>query len=89
MPRLEEQLAAIDTAMSEGDFTAIAEIAHWLKGSGGNVGFHGFTECSRNLELAAKASDQERTESELKVVKRYASRVFAGWHDLPPAQVSA
>jgi len=89
MPRLEEQLAAIDTALSDGDFTAIAEIAHWLKGSGGNVGFLGFTECSRNLELAAKAADQERTESELKVVKRYASRVFAGWRDLPPAQVSA
>lgn len=89
IPRLQEQLAAMDKAMAEEDFTAIAEIAHWLKGSGGNVGFEGFTELSLNLENAAKASDRDRTEMELSEVRRYASRVFAGWQDQPPAQVSA
>ena len=51
IPRLQEQVSAMDTAMSEENFTAIAEIAHWLKGSGGNVGFDGFTERSLKLEI--------------------------------------
>ena len=89
IPRLQEQVSAMDTAMSEENFTAIAEIAHWLKGSGGNVGFDGFTERSLKLEMAAKASNKDQTEMELSEVRRYASRVIEGWQDQSPERVSA
>ncbi len=89
IPRLQEQLSALDTAMIEEDFTVIAEIAHWLKGSGGNVGFDGFIARSLKLEMSAKASDRDRTEMELSEVRRYAHRVIEGWQDQPPEQVPA
>jgi len=89
IPRLGEQLEAMDVALVKEDFETVAEIAHWLKGSGGNVGFNGFTNRSLKLELAAKASDKDQTAKELSEVRRYASRVIAGWDDQPPEQVSA
>lgn len=52
-------------ALNAGDFESLASIAHWLKGSGGTVGFGEFSEPAAALELAAKASDQEACEVHL------------------------
>jgi len=52
-------------ALESGDFDALTKIAHWLKGSGGTVGFIEFVEPSAALEQAAKISDQEACETHL------------------------
>ena len=54
--RLREKLAAMRTAFAEQDFEDLAQLAHWLKGSGGTAGFHDFTDLAKELEQLARAS---------------------------------
>ncbi|BCR04257.1 hybrid sensor histidine kinase/response regulator [Desulfuromonas versatilis] len=58
--RLGEQLEAMERAVASDDFAAVAELAHWLKGAGGTVGFGVFTEPAVELESFAKQGDRER-----------------------------
>lgn len=53
--RLPGQIDAMERVWKTRDFTALAELAHWLKGSGGTVGFDVFTEPAKMLEQLAKA----------------------------------
>ncbi len=61
--RLQEQFAVMESACAAGDLATLAEMAHWLKGAAGTVGFDGFTEPALELEQTAKAGqvDQVRT----------------------------
>ncbi|MDX1434900.1 MAG: ATP-binding protein, partial [Gammaproteobacteria bacterium] len=52
--RLDEKLAEMDAAWSRRDLAELASLAHWLKGSGGTVGYDDFTEPAKNLEMFAK-----------------------------------
>jgi PAS domain S-box-containing protein len=52
--RLEEQLSAVRTAWGNGNSEQIARIAHWIKGSGGTVGFPALTKPAAQLEQCAK-----------------------------------
>lgn len=79
MPRLDEQLAAFEQANQADDFDELARIAHWLKGSGGSVGFEGFIMLAEQLESAAKACDKRAVVTGLDAVEQYARRVQAGW----------
>jgi PAS domain S-box-containing protein len=56
--RLGTQLEEMDYAQRRRDFTRLAELAHWLKGAGGSVGFDAFTTPAQKLEQAAKAGDE-------------------------------
>ena len=47
------RLQAMCEAFVQGDFEALADHAHWLKGAGGTVGFAEFTEPARRLESLA------------------------------------
>jgi two-component system, sensor histidine kinase and response regulator len=51
---LQERLAIARLACGDRDLSAIAEFAHWLKGSGGTAGFDAFTRPAGELELLAK-----------------------------------
>ena len=53
--RLADQLQAMEQARDAGDFAQLAQLAHWLKGSGGNVGFGAFAAPARRLEALAKS----------------------------------
>lgn len=55
--RIAEQLEVMDQAIERKDFDEIVKLAHWLKGSGGSVGFDAFTEPAADLELFAKNND--------------------------------
>lgn len=44
----------MQTAFSDHDFDQLAELAHWLKGSGGTAGFHEFTDPAKELEQLAR-----------------------------------
>lgn len=52
--RLAEKLTAFDEAIEQEDMAEIANLAHWLKGAGGTVGFNEFTKPAAQLEIFAK-----------------------------------
>jgi len=51
----------MEACFENGDLEQLADLAHWLKGAAGTVGFDAFTEPAELLELLAK----ERKEAEL------------------------
>ena len=55
--RLDEQLAAMEKACNENNFDELKALGHWLKGSGGTVGFDDFTEPAKQLEQFANEHD--------------------------------
>ncbi|MEX2169588.1 MAG: response regulator [Pirellulales bacterium] len=52
--RLDGQLDEMQSAYDRADWDKLAELAHWLKGTGGTVGFNCFTEPARRLEQLAR-----------------------------------
>jgi signal transduction histidine kinase/CheY-like chemotaxis protein/HPt (histidine-containing phosphotransfer) domain-containing protein len=63
--RLEDQLATMRTAWNTGDFELVARIAHWIKGSGGTVGFDALTEPAGKLEQCVLKTLNEDPETYL------------------------
>jgi HPt (histidine-containing phosphotransfer) domain-containing protein len=57
--RLEERLGALRSAWQADDLALVSEIAHWIKGSAGTVGFAEFTEPAATLERAARFTQRE------------------------------
>ena len=74
--KLDEQLSAIRKARDERDFDALARLAHWLKGSGGTVGFDEFTEPAKALEEAAKAENEILIDTMIEEVAGLAGRIY-------------
>jgi PAS domain S-box-containing protein len=79
--RLEEQLEAMSTAWHASDFDALADLAHWLKGAGGTVGFDVFTEPASSLEQYAKARSADQSEAALAELRRLADRIVVAHGD--------
>jgi PAS domain S-box-containing protein len=52
--RLNDQVAGMRRAAAEEDYSALAQLAHWLKGSAGTAGFGMLTSPAMTLEQAAK-----------------------------------
>jgi len=89
LPRLDEQISAIQEAINEGDFEELASLAHWLKGSGGNVGFDDYTPLAASLEASAKAGDSDQVVENFEAILGYSERVKLGWELLDPLEKSA
>lgn len=51
------KFAEMQAAYANGDWNSLAKLAHWLKGSGGTVGFDCFTRPSSKLEQQALRQD--------------------------------
>lgn len=79
--RLNEQFIVMDEAVAKQNWKDVGDIAHWLKGSAGSVGFNGFTEIAAELEAAARNESVDQIEPCIKLVKAYACRVVQGWND--------
>ena len=77
--RLNEQIQVLDISYSDEDWEQVADVAHWLKGSGGNVGFNGFTTLAAKLENSARESDSMAVLQSIDAVKAYSTRVSLGW----------
>ena len=58
--RLDTRIEMIQQACQDGDHATVRSEAHWLKGSGGTVGFAEFNEPAAALEEAAKAGDNDQ-----------------------------
>ncbi len=73
--RLNEKLSAMRCALSCGDFAELAGLAHWLKGTGGSVGFGLFTAPAASLQASAEAGDGEGITTHLDALEESASRI--------------
>jgi PAS domain S-box-containing protein len=75
--RLPARIAEMRTAFDAGDASVLAEVAHWLKGSAGSVGFDAFTVPAREVENAARAGRLADAAAPLAEVESLAARVVA------------
>jgi PAS domain S-box-containing protein len=75
MQRLGEQLEALDDARARHDFAQIAEIASWLKGTGGSAGFDALTEPAVQLAEAALGNNEAGVDEAIAVLRGLASRI--------------
>ena len=73
--RLEEKLNEMDASWAQRDFKRLAELAHWLKGSGGTVGYDAFTEPAKTLEGLAKAGTADGIDATLRELHGLAGRL--------------
>ncbi|HEY3963924.1 MAG TPA: ATP-binding protein [Planctomycetaceae bacterium] len=73
--KLVEGLAEMQGAAAAGDWEALAKLAHWLKGSGGTVGFDCLTEPAQQLEQLAKQQDAPAVARTLIDVSRLVDRI--------------
>ena len=73
--RLSDQLDAMDDARARRDFAQVAEIARWLKGTGGSAGFDDFTEPAVHLAEAALGNNAQDVEEAIAVLRTLASRI--------------
>lgn len=76
--RLESQLEAMREAINAERFDDVADLAHWLKGSGGNIGFGGVVPLAAELEQFAKVEDLDGTSTAMRAVEAYATRIERG-----------
>ena len=89
IPRLEEQLESMRKAVDAGKSDDLKQLAHWMKGSGGNVGFDQFVELGASLEQLAMEQDYDQVRQKLIDVNAYLDRIKAGWQELPPLDKTA
>lgn len=74
---LRKRIGTLEEAYRQRDFHEVEELAHWLKGAGGSLGFPQFTQPARRLETAARAEDEDGMSEELKLIRRITDRVRA------------
>jgi PAS domain S-box-containing protein len=76
--RLEEKLEEMQACWEARDFVELAKLAHWLKGSGGMVGFDDFGGPAATLELLAKERKEGEIEASISELRRLADRIVVG-----------
>lgn len=76
--KLNKQLHAMDVAFANKDMNSLKDLAHWLKGAGGTVGFDVFNEVAADLEDSAKNSDHDTVARKLKEIHNLTARINAG-----------
>ena len=76
--RLSSQIQAMREYMETEQFDEVAQLAHWLKGSGGNLGYPGIVELAAELQRFSKLEDLLGTNAALLAVEVYASRIERG-----------
>jgi len=73
--KLESQINEMTSCLNHNNYQQLADLAHWLKGSGGSVGFSEFTELATELEIQAKLNDRVKAEQTLEQIKLMAQRI--------------
>jgi len=73
--QLDSRLDAMAQAREQRDFEALTDLAHMLKGLGGNVGFDEFTLPSKALESAARTGAEADIDACLNTLRSIAARV--------------
>lgn len=73
---LHGKLDDMSVAAEAEQYKQLADMAHWLKGSGGTVGFAEFTEPAKELERMARAQHAPSIQPAIKHLKSIASRIY-------------
>jgi signal transduction histidine kinase/ActR/RegA family two-component response regulator/HPt (histidine-containing phosphotransfer) domain-containing protein len=73
--RLPARIAELRAAVDAGNGPEVADIAHWLKGSAGSVGFDAFTAPARDAENAARAGDLALAAGAVTEIESLAARI--------------
>ncbi len=76
--RLPTQLDAMEQAWKSNDLTGLSRLAHWLKGSGGTVGFDVLTDLAARLEQFASEGEAEQIESAIAGLVDLSKRIVVG-----------
>jgi len=76
--RVGEQFTEMEAANNNKNFKELAALAHWLKGSGGTVGFDQLSKPAKELEDNAKAGNQDACKSDLVRIKSIIERLRSG-----------
>jgi len=74
--RLHLQIDQMNTALNNGDFAGLAKLGHWLKGSGGTVGYQVMSAPGAELEKAGKAEDEKDAAAALDMIESLAMRLI-------------
>jgi PAS domain S-box-containing protein len=74
---LPSKLQAMQEALAGRRFKELAELAHWLKGAGGTVGYDVLFEPAREFELLARAGRVAEAERSLREIQALAARLVA------------
>jgi HPt (histidine-containing phosphotransfer) domain-containing protein len=83
--RLRKQIPEFRTRLDAGNYQELADLAHWLKGSGGTAGFECFTESAKLLQEAAEAEDSDESNALLTQIEALVNRVSIGSSSTPQA----
>lgn len=75
LERMDARLDGMQNALQSADFELVQSEAHWLKGSGGTVGYGALTEPAGALERAAKLGDTERAVQLLEEIQALRARI--------------
>jgi len=78
------KLIAMDMALMQQDLARLAELAHWLKGAGGSVGFDAYFEPAKDLETACKTASLADAERQLKCIRGLRDRMVLDATDALP-----
>ena len=73
--KLPDRITAMQVAFDNGEWHELHELAHWLKGTGGTVGFDCLTEAATCLEEAVKRQHREGIEECLRNLVLLADRI--------------
>ena len=65
----------MEEAWESRNFAEMKDLAHWLKGAGGTVGFDDFTEPAKHLEQQAKAESADQVKGAIAALRGLARRM--------------
>ncbi|NNE01410.1 MAG: response regulator, partial [Pirellulaceae bacterium] len=85
--RLDDRLDFMQNACHDADFQTLQSEAHWLKGSGGTVGFAILGERAAALEIAAKSSDGEQVDELLAEIRDVRQRIVVPHLETSQAEI--
>lgn len=80
--RVQEEHLRLTMAIEQNDGDTVAQIAHWLRGSGGNVGYTGFAELCNEIESCAHG-DMSQLHPLVEQLQAFTRQVLAGWQVTP------
>ena len=80
--RLHDQMQALRVAVDTGDSDAVLEVVHWLRGSGGNVGFIDYLALCDQMEHRVEHAVPTLQQG-LQQIEELTARVLEGWAITP------
>ncbi len=88
--KLQQQMQTLHEVVASNDMQSVADIAHWLRGSGGNVGYLEYLTLCDRLELSAQQA-LPTLNGDLAALEHFNQRVLSGWQKTlkPEARMSA